>query len=293
MSDNTTVVSAVSFVYILQHADEPIVKIGKSDRPLQRASQLPEQIDQSRSFVVEVDRRYATHVEKMLHFVASNFLVTRPQGDGYTEWFGADALSAVRAFIERGDLQLRLKPLATPPPPPRRTIAAARLRVRAQHAIYQPIANEGAVRAFIAAFTQELQTCAMFRSLSADDGTIYVRGKAMSRAMGDRIITLAQACDAPHVRWMQSVTLMDSEMRLRINLGYFSRVRFEYDPSAASELRAWFERIAELPATGVWRRRFDALEASLVEMLLNQHGAKRAPEDRPAATSVGAALGEV
>ena len=45
MSDNTTAASAVSFVYILQHADEPIVKIGKSDRPLQRASQLPEKID--------------------------------------------------------------------------------------------------------------------------------------------------------------------------------------------------------------------------------------------------------
>jgi hypothetical protein len=92
-----------AFVYILQHAKEERIKIGRSVAPFSRARSLPDTIDYGRSLQLQVESRWAGRVEKTLHFVARDLAVSLDQkgGDGASEWFEARALPIVVAFIER------------------------------------------------------------------------------------------------------------------------------------------------------------------------------------------------
>jgi hypothetical protein len=91
-----------SFIYVLQHANEQRIKIGRSIRPGVRARNLPDTIDLGRSLQIEVDRRRAHEIEAALHNVARKFAVkVDHNGDGSTEWFDEKALPIVLAFVER------------------------------------------------------------------------------------------------------------------------------------------------------------------------------------------------
>jgi hypothetical protein len=91
-----------SFIYVLQHAHEQRIKIGRSIRPGTRARELPDTVDYSRSFQASVDHRRARDIEATLHSLVSEFAVVVDHGgDGATEWFDAKARPIVLAFIER------------------------------------------------------------------------------------------------------------------------------------------------------------------------------------------------
>ena len=99
------------FVYILVHAKEQRMKIGMSDAPLIRLSQLPEagQIDRARSLQVELpNRQRASEVESSLHKALGDQrleltwnhaadqhdLRAGSRWDGATEWFHLRVLSS-------------------------------------------------------------------------------------------------------------------------------------------------------------------------------------------------------
>jgi hypothetical protein len=279
--------AARSFVYVFQHATESVVKIGKSDRPALRALQLEEDIDLDRSFAIELDARLALKAEAMFHFIAHRFAVERERASGYTEWFTAEAVDAVRSFIERNDLRLRLNPIAVPALRlPRTTPVKDRFLV--ERAYPQPIGSESAVRAFLAAF-DDLASCSIFRDENTYDANIYIHGEALTHAICKGIIELSEACDAPGARWMHSATFAESEMLLRISTPFAWRVCFEHDQTVASDVQDWYVRIPDLPRSGIWRARFDALETTLWNALLGEERSKASRAD----TSVGVASGEV
>lgn len=99
-------------VYILVHAKEQRMKIGMSDAPLIRLSQLPEagQIDRARSLQVELpNRQRASEVESSLHKALGDQRLeltwthstdqydfrAGARWDGATEWFQLRGLSSV------------------------------------------------------------------------------------------------------------------------------------------------------------------------------------------------------
>src|SRR5664279_2038405 len=90
-----------SFLYILQHATDNRVKIGRSINPFSRARGLPDEIDLDRSLQMGVESRWVGKAERTLHFVAREFAVDIDHnGDGKTEWFSAEALPVVLAFVD-------------------------------------------------------------------------------------------------------------------------------------------------------------------------------------------------
>lgn len=121
----------MSFVYILHHGHEPILKIGLSVNPFGRARSLPEPIDYARSLQMAVDPQWVHRIEKTLHFAAREFAIEPDvRGDGATEWFREEALEVVLAFVERNAEvfgHARFAPLTIPDfRKPKPAVAAAR-----------------------------------------------------------------------------------------------------------------------------------------------------------------------
>jgi hypothetical protein len=125
---------AFSHVYILVHRTEHLVKIGKANDIISRASGLGgSDFDFSRSIGLRVDTvRQAFELERMLHtvFKSSRLPVNEVEklidhGSGLSEWFHADCLERVQVFLahikdvvrfERVPLRLPEKASTAPAP---------------------------------------------------------------------------------------------------------------------------------------------------------------------------------
>jgi hypothetical protein len=90
-----------SFEYVLHHATEDRIKIGRSVNPFIRSlARKLDDIDHSRSLQMAVEYGTEGRSERMLQFVARKFAVGH-RGDGHTEWFEVGALPKVLAFTKR------------------------------------------------------------------------------------------------------------------------------------------------------------------------------------------------
>ena len=121
---STCAVDQPSYVYVLVHASENRLKIGRSDVPLRRLANLPEaeQVDHVQSFRLALpDRQRAREVESMLHKALASYRLKLTildasslrqdqlqRWDGATEWFSLagmrhvlDLLRALPEFMGR------------------------------------------------------------------------------------------------------------------------------------------------------------------------------------------------
>ncbi|WP_022979795.1 hypothetical protein [Ideonella sp. B508-1] len=104
-------------VYLLMHASGQSFKIGIAVQTHRRASALPDDIDMAKSLEAVVTTGRAESVEKILHYLCRD-LSTKAEriergevGDGYTEWFAAEAFDQARAFIDGHAAMLGVSPL--------------------------------------------------------------------------------------------------------------------------------------------------------------------------------------
>jgi hypothetical protein len=106
-----------SYVYFFQHRTLPLVKIGKANNWMVRASQVggTELIDIERSFIKHIDTEsHAYDVERMLHKIFYSFRVDDPTGlSGGTEWFEDSIIPRAREIL--GKMQYAAKPKRVKP----------------------------------------------------------------------------------------------------------------------------------------------------------------------------------
>lgn len=104
-------------VYLLMHASGQSFKIGIAVQTHRRAASLPDDIDMARSLEAVVTTGRADSVEKILHYLCRDLSTTAERiargdvGDGYTEWFAAEAFDQARAFIDDHAAMLGVSPL--------------------------------------------------------------------------------------------------------------------------------------------------------------------------------------
>lgn len=87
-------------LYLLAHANDPVVKIGISYAPELRAHVLPDEIDLSRSLQMEFESDRAEDAEKILQRVFK--YENRPRThrrDGFSEWFAIEIRERVLEFL--------------------------------------------------------------------------------------------------------------------------------------------------------------------------------------------------
>lgn len=117
-----------SYVYCLMAADGTAFKIGSSLNTTERVAAIGEEFDYQASFQVEVEtRRTAYRLEHLLHFMFRSHRFQRGGGDGYTEWFRAEAFSEVRSFLleQKPKLGCSLPIKVSPKPKHTRTAGTA------------------------------------------------------------------------------------------------------------------------------------------------------------------------
>lgn len=146
-------------VYLLMHASGQSFKIGIAVQTHRRAAALPDDIDMARSLEAVVTTGRAESVEKILHYLCRDLSTTAERiergdvGDGYTEWFAAEAFDQARAFIDGHAEMLgvtRLRPVELPM---RHAPQTATLKTVLKH-----VAREDRVEAAIRQNTRALET---------------------------------------------------------------------------------------------------------------------------------------
>ena len=88
----------MSVLYFLVNKEQSAFKIGISRHPHRRAKALSVEIDTERSFEIEIVDGDAYRTERTLQYLIRHWRYDMPRGDGYTEWFGIDALAEVISF---------------------------------------------------------------------------------------------------------------------------------------------------------------------------------------------------
>ncbi|MCP2091996.1 UNVERIFIED_ORG: hypothetical protein J2Y81_008102 [Paraburkholderia sediminicola] len=88
----------MSVLYFLVNKEQSAFKIGISRHPHRRAKALSVEIDTERSFEIEIVDGDAYRTERTLQYLFRHWRYDMPRGDGYTEWFGIDALAEVISF---------------------------------------------------------------------------------------------------------------------------------------------------------------------------------------------------
>lgn len=86
-------------IYILMSRDQTMFKIGISIDTVRRARSLPDDVNLAESFEASLGDGSAREAERMLHYVFRSSRLTRPSGQGRTEWFNVVALGEVIAYI--------------------------------------------------------------------------------------------------------------------------------------------------------------------------------------------------
>ncbi len=120
-----------AYVYLLKHATDACMKIGKANCVRARANSLgPQKFDFASSWAVRVpDTEAAYDLEKALGKLFKRFSVARPgEVDGRTEWYDASCLQRALQLLEReGDLfSATVLRVAELPAAPERHSAATR-----------------------------------------------------------------------------------------------------------------------------------------------------------------------
>lgn len=108
----------MSYVYLLQHSELPLFKIGLSKNPLSRVSQIgSEAFNLSSSYIVKTAEACAARrLERVLHltFNAARQKDARLPSSGATEWFSTLAYDKVLTFIQRESTAFGVVGIETP-----------------------------------------------------------------------------------------------------------------------------------------------------------------------------------
>jgi T5orf172 domain len=89
----------MQILYLLQHRDKPIFKIGTSKDVLNRIEQLPEKVCLDRSFYCDCPGLTARRIEQALHVLYRRYHVPQKKGTGQNEWFSVACLDKVKALV--------------------------------------------------------------------------------------------------------------------------------------------------------------------------------------------------
>lgn len=92
-----------AYIYFLYEKDTEMVKVGYSNCPATRSTQLKENIDLKKSYCIEGEATFLLKVEKALHktFRLTEWWVdNKPCSDGYTEWYKQEGISNIKAYLK-------------------------------------------------------------------------------------------------------------------------------------------------------------------------------------------------
>ncbi|MEW9581386.1 GIY-YIG nuclease family protein [Paraburkholderia sp. DGU8] len=104
-------------LYLLMHAEAPVIKIGISQDVLHRCATIPHKIRFGRSFVARGKRDACRRAERILHHMLRQYRVDGLDGPGFSEWFTANALEQAKNLFTTFCIELGMTLLEPCPMP--------------------------------------------------------------------------------------------------------------------------------------------------------------------------------